>query len=278
MATGYQELSRAISQIQMTTTGRLSFGDLTRQLLFITMIAYVILFFCFALIVAASGTSGTNGFSALTILLIIAMFIGAFTLMVIYIVLGARRCHDCGLPGFYQLIFLVPYAGPMLHMCLLASDPVPMGEGYGEANSKQPRLQCTKLKEAIRSLKPTTRGRLSFEQFSRAEVCLYCVSFVAMFVLMIFGYIATLFMAIIMAGANQMSESSILFTIAPISILLFILLAALMVIQFSLMIRRLHDTNRSGKNLLWCLLPIIGFFIPMVQCLADSDFQNQYDA
>lgn len=41
-------------------------------------------------------------------------------------------------------------------------------------------------------------------------------------------------------------------------------------------VRRLHDTGRSAWNLLWLLLPIIGWIITLVYCCQDSREANKY--
>ena len=44
-------------------------------------------------------------------------------------------------------------------------------------------------------------------------------------------------------------------------------------------VRRLHDTNRSGWNLLWCLLPFVGGIVVLVFMVMDSTpGENQYGA
>lgn len=41
--------------------------------------------------------------------------------------------------------------------------------------------------------------------------------------------------------------------------------------------RRLHDINRSGANLLWAFLPIIGWVILLIYLTKESDpYDNQY--
>lgn len=53
---------------------------------------------------------------------------------------------------------------------------------------------------------------------------------------------------------------------------LFILLPSL-----GLLFRRLHDTNRSGWNVCWALLPIVGQIILIIYCCQDSQMaDNQY--
>ncbi len=42
------------------------------------------------------------------------------------------------------------------------------------------------------------------------------------------------------------------------------------ILNFSVTVRRLHDTNRSGLNLFWLLLPLIGGIILLVFTIQDS--------
>ncbi len=52
---------------------------------------------------------------------------------------------------------------------------------------------------------------------------------------------------------------------------------ALLVPGIAVAVRRLHDTGRSGWNLLWALLPIVGAVILIVFYAKDSDpGSNQY--
>lgn len=47
--------------------------------------------------------------------------------------------------------------------------------------------------------------------------------------------------------------------------------------SLGLYVRRLHDTNRSGWNLLWLCLPIIGGVILLIYfCLPSDMHENQY--
>lgn len=41
-------------------------------------------------------------------------------------------------------------------------------------------------------------------------------------------------------------------------------------------VRRLHDTNRSGWNLFWSLLPLIGAIILLIYMVQPSKEDNQY--
>ena len=44
----------------------------------------------------------------------------------------------------------------------------------------------------------------------------------------------------------------------------------------TIMVRRLHDTGRSGWFLLLLLIPIIGWIILTIWFCQDSDYQNEY--
>ena len=46
---------------------------------------------------------------------------------------------------------------------------------------------------------------------------------------------------------------------------------------FTIMVRRLHDTGRSGWFLLLLLIPIIGWIILIIWFCQDSDYKNEYD-
>lgn len=59
-----------------------------------------------------------------------------------------------------------------------------------------------------------------------------------------------------------------------------ILEVLVLVLEISLIcagIRRLHDTGRSGFNILWCLLPVIGGILLIVYwCQPSQPGENQY--
>lgn len=52
---------------------------------------------------------------------------------------------------------------------------------------------------------------------------------------------------------------------------------AVLIPALAVVVRRLHDTGRSGWNLLWALLPIIGSIFLLVYLLQDSTIgENKY--
>ena len=56
-----------------------------------------------------------------------------------------------------------------------------------------------------------------------------------------------------------------------------IFLLIILLPNFCLMIRRFHDVGKSGWNLLWMLIPIVGFFILIYFfCLDSQPGDNQY--
>ena len=49
--------------------------------------------------------------------------------------------------------------------------------------------------------------------------------------------------------------------------------------SFSVTIRRLHDINKSGWNLLWMLIPLLGAaYIIILNILKGPDYDNKYGA
>ena len=49
--------------------------------------------------------------------------------------------------------------------------------------------------------------------------------------------------------------------------------------SFSVTIRRLHDINKSGWNLLWMLIPLLGaVYIIILNILTGPDYDNKYGA
>lgn len=52
---------------------------------------------------------------------------------------------------------------------------------------------------------------------------------------------------------------------------------ALLLPSWGLTVRRLHDTDRSGWNILWLLLPIVGMIILIIYLCKPSEMEdNQY--
>ena len=72
----------------------------------------------------------------------------------------------------------------------------------------------------------------------------------------------------------------ILFTIASIDVSLSTAYYLVTLIpSFSVTIRRLHDINKSGWNLLWMLIPLLGaVYIIILNILKGTDGDNKYGA
>ena len=87
---------------------------------------------------------------------------------------------------------------------------------------------------------------------------------------MLFCAIVNWAIALIFGGLFGMD--SIIFNIVSYLWSLFILLPNL-----GLQFRRLHDTGRSGWNICWWLLPIVGWIIVLIYLCQESQMQdNQY--
>lgn len=52
-----------------------------------------------------------------------------------------------------------------------------------------------------------------------------------------------------------------------------ILTLALLIPSWTVLFRRLHDTRRSGWNILWGIIPFIGLIILIVFCIEESHVQ-----
>ena len=50
-----------------------------------------------------------------------------------------------------------------------------------------------------------------------------------------------------------------------------VILLALLIPTWSVMVRRLHDINKSGLNLLWILVPLVGIILVVIWFCKDSD-------
>ncbi len=68
--------------------------------------------------------------------------------------------------------------------------------------------------------------------------------------------------------------SSIVSAYVPDFLLLWSLL--MLIPNLSLCVRRLHDVGRSGRFLLWILLPFAGIIVVLLQFCKDSDEANQW--
>ena len=60
------------------------------------------------------------------------------------------------------------------------------------------------------------------------------------------------------------------------NVLIIIFNIAIIIPMLSVSVRRLHDINKSGWNMLWFLLPLIGVIILLIYWLKESTSDNQY--
>lgn len=91
--------------------------------------------------------------------------------------------------------------------------------------------------------------------------------------IMAFGLI----IAGILLGAIFGSDEGAVSGLAICNCLYMIYVLAAFIPYISVTVRRLHDTNRSGWNYWWILLPLVGYFVLLVFLLQGSDPEdNKY--
>ncbi|MBC2107652.1 DUF805 domain-containing protein [Listeria innocua] len=90
------------------------------------------------------------------------------------------------------------------------------------------------------------------------------------FLALIFGI--SIFMESALGGTGITSSGGALFMI----VLVWLYLLAILLPTISLMVRRLHDSGKSGLYLLLDLIPFVGSIIMLVFMCLESDGPNQY--
>lgn len=97
----------------------------------------------------------------------------------------------------------------------------------------------------------------------------YLFNMIAVFVFMIVGAI----LGGIFGGSGSGAAIG-----TVIGYVLYILYAlAALIPSLAVTVRRLHDTNRSGWNIFWALLPLVGAIVLLVFMVSDSfPGENQY--
>jgi uncharacterized membrane protein YhaH (DUF805 family) len=63
----------------------------------------------------------------------IGLFSGIYSLLMLlpFLAVAARRLHDTGKSGWWQLIALIPYLGALVLIAFLIRDSVPGSNAYG---------------------------------------------------------------------------------------------------------------------------------------------------
>ena len=67
-----------------------------------------------------------------------------------------------------------------------------------------------------------------------------------------------------------------IFSINAFYILEFILFVATLLPSIAIGVRRLHDVDRSGYNMFWCLFPVVGWVILVMYMIEKSKY-NYYE-
>ncbi len=96
----------------------------------------------------------------------------------------------------------------------------------------------------------------------------YLFNLIAVFVFMIIGAILGAIFGGGKGAAGGLAVGYVLYILYGL---------AAFIPSLAVAVRRLHDTNRSGWNLLWCLLPFVGGIVVLVFMVMDSyPGENQY--
>jgi uncharacterized membrane protein YhaH (DUF805 family) len=77
-------------------------------------------------------------------------------------------------------------------------------------------------------------------------------------------------MVTLVMAVSVSSESAMMAVVTPVLILWFLLSLAFIIPGLAVTIRRLHDTDRSGWNILWGLIPLIGAIMLLVFYFTDG--------
>jgi uncharacterized membrane protein YhaH (DUF805 family) len=92
-----------------------------------------------------------------------------------------------------------------------------------------------------------------------------------MFVLFQWLVAAAVGLFVILLHVTTSTESLIMAVLKPVLVLGGLFALVCFIPGIALTVRRLHDTGRSGWNLLWGLLPLPGGFILLYFCVGDGD-------
>ena len=92
-----------------------------------------------------------------------------------------------------------------------------------------------------------------------------------MFVLMQWLIAAAVCLLVILLYLTTSTESQMTAVLNPVLVLAGLFALVCFIPGIAVTIRRLHDTGRSGWNLLWGLLPFLGGFILLYFCVSDGD-------
>lgn len=107
-------------------------GRLCRSRFWSTYIVSNVL--CFSLVVVWGSLFSLAGDSSNALILYLAAILVSLAIIYLCLVqfgLGARRLHDIELSGWWQLITLIPYAGPIALIVLFFQDSNPRSNQWG---------------------------------------------------------------------------------------------------------------------------------------------------
>ncbi len=104
----------------------------------IIMIAYTVLFIPLICDIVSNGEPSGVSFVVVAVVGII-LLIYSFAVIVPVLAMGVRRLHDTGKSGWYMLMSLIPYVGPIILIIFMATDSQSGTNQYGP-NPKEQRI------------------------------------------------------------------------------------------------------------------------------------------
>jgi len=277
MPSGYKQLSDAWKLVNFSFEGRLNFTEYSFAQIWVVIFAMsAVLAGMLVMIIGGLGHKALIAGG-------VACGIGLLACLVANAAITVRRLRDAGRSPHWIWLWFTGI-GAVVPYILTFGDSV-------EDNSKP---AFNDIKEAFRNVIPKSMGRLNYKQFSMSSTIINTItSFISIFSMWHFSVtvmpklVEFINHFYLQRGVyanefyqnqhfNDMLLSLVMYSISPLSSLFNIISTASTVLLAILVVRRLHDTGRSGLNLLWVLAFGIGIVVPLCMIFADTDVDNRY--
>ena len=275
MVTRYRDFYRSIRLVWPTFKGRIGYRDYSFAMINLVIIAGIgaMIPLILAVLTKYAIICGILSFA-------LAIFVAVSTLS-----LGTRRLHDTGRSGCWQFLYLATTLGGLFVQILMTGDAVGSNE-YGPGLDSRPKTTGFRdLREGFRNLKPAFKGRMTYKEFGISYWVLWIICTLVNSIFVMFGVCAGMAgiveemmmsmqpnMAIDHLYMLQSLLNSMGWVLCGTGVIIVIWLAWSSLIS----VRRLHDAGRSAWNYLWILFPVLGVFIPLCMCFADTDENNEF--
>lgn len=204
----------------------------------------------FDCIVLSSTQSIKNSSLNDSLIIINLIIIGILSLiyLIALIPLTARRLHDVGKSGWWQLLYLIPIVGWIILSLWYVRISDPDNE-YGEAKTEGTQLKLGEARSLWWKSKFKFSGRLTRAEYWLSQ--LWAGVFTLLVVLSI--YVIIIFASIFMIFNRAFLSSGTALVLGTIvGLALIAIFICIIVFYISLIVRRLHDIGKSG----WWIIPL----------------------